>query len=639
MQKHNAKLLAVLFQKEEIDSALTLIQFSFKEVAHDFTFDQNDFYKNPVLNQIQDEPGFLKLLSTKAQFLEGKSENATQQNDLEAAFKTLELAIELIEKMRKSYQSEEARQFLNSKTSPIYKKAVQLSFDLFELTKNQDYLFKAFEISEKSKASILWQNLSENLALQSSSIPQTDLDALNQLEVEISNLEEKLFDERADETVIKTLQSQIFDLKLKYENRIAALEKQNPKYFQIKYQAPNIQLSKIINKLPNASTAILEYFYDDKNIYAFVIAKNGLTGSKIKLEKPLTETIKLLRENNVVNLLHDKADNKRYILSLNELHRLLIEPVISQIKPLENLIIIPHGVLQYLPFEMLASEQESDFRKLNFLIRKYNIQYEWSAAFWLNEITDYTEKNYPFIGFAPSYGNSNKDLAFAQSVSFRLDLSNLTYSIPEVEKANSYFSGEIFTGDNATESHFRQSAPMSQIIHLATHAFTDNIQPLKSGLAFANDSIEDGFLNAYEIYNLNLPADLAVMSACNTGYGQLAEGEGVMSLGRAFSYAGCKSVVMSLWLANDQSTSTLMNSFYKNLSKGMKKDEALRKAKIDYLKQADQLTAHPYFWAGIVAVGDMSPLNKTAGFSWWVLYILGMALLLFLVTKRLSSKK
>jgi len=101
------------------------------------------------------------------------------------------------------------------------------------------------------------------------------------------------------------------------------------------------------------------------------------------------------------------------------------------------------------------------------------------------------------------------------------------------------------------------------------------------------------------------------MSACNTGFGQLAEGEGVISLGRAFSYAGCKSVLMSLWMANDNSTSSLMNGFYEKLAQGECKDKALQSAKLKYLESSDPLMAHPYFWAGMIAVGDMSEVTQS----------------------------
>ena len=617
-----------LFLKGQIDLALILVQQSLKVITPGFEFDENDVYKNPALESIQDEVNFLNLLHSKAEFLEGRFKKSKIQRDLEEAFKTLELAIREIEKLRKSYQSEDARQFLNSNTAPIYIKAAQLSFDLYELTENDEYLFKAFEISEKSKASILWQNLSENLALQSSAIPAEDLEKLNQLETEIAYFEEQLYDDQTPKSAIAKIRNQIFDLKIEYEKQIATIEKQNPKYYQLKFQAPNLDLNAIIQKLPNNQTAILEYFYDEKNVYIFAITKSGLTGSKTPIDHALSKTINGIRDNNVADLLNDSKANEKYISNLNKLYQILVEPVTEKIQNAKKLIIIPHGVLQYLPFEMLCSKQDTDFRKLNYLLLNHDIQYAWSVAFWMKTIPKFENKSYQFSGFAPSFLGSNNDIAAVEPANYRNELSPLINSTLEVQNAQIYFPGNIYLGNEATETNFVKVASKSQIIHLATHAFTNDIQPLKSGLAFATDSIEDGFLNAYEIYNLNIPADLAVMSACNTGYGQIAEGEGVMSLGRAFSYAGCKSVIMSLWLANDQSTASLMDNFYTNLSVGMTKDEALRKAKIDYLQQADQLTANPYFWAGMVAVGDMNPVQSKSS-NLWLLFSIGRSCCLF----------
>jgi hypothetical protein len=122
------------------------------------------------------------------------------------------------------------------------------------------------------------------------------------------------------------------------------------------------------------------------------------------------------------------------------------------------------------------------------------------------------------------------------------------------------------------------------------------------------DSFEDGFLNTYEIYNMKYNARLAVLSSCKTGYGKIQKGEGVMSLARGFMYAGCPSIVMTLWEVSDKSGARLMKDFYKSLKKGKTKTSSLRDAKLEFLRKADQLKAHPFFWSTYVAIGDSSPL-------------------------------
>jgi CHAT domain-containing protein len=112
------------------------------------------------------------------------------------------------------------------------------------------------------------------------------------------------------------------------------------------------------------------------------------------------------------------------------------------------------------------------------------------------------------------------------------------------------------------------------------------------------------------IYNLTLNADLVVLSACETGIGELKRGEGIVSLARAFAYAGAKSIITTLWSVNDKSTMHIMEEFYRQLHKGQPKDYALWKAKMEYLQKAKSETAHPFFWSAFVPVGDMRAVKK-----------------------------
>jgi CHAT domain-containing protein len=344
------------------------------------------------------------------------------------------------------------------------------------------------------------------------------------------------------------------------------------------------------------------------------------------LQENLIKQISIIRDFEVAHLVQS---TNHYLETLQDLYQQLILPIRESLVEKSRLVIIPHGILNNLPFEILtSSSEETDFRKQAYLLRDFSVQYAWSAALWTKDFSWSEKAAYTYVGFAPSYQTHT----FAEvSPTYRAGLSELTYSIPEVKKADEYFNGEVFLNTNATESAFRTYAPKSRIIHLATHAFMDDKNPSHSGLAFSHDTdtLSDGFLHAYEVYHLHLPAELAVMSACNTGAGQIAEGEGIISLGRAFLYAGCRSIMVSQWLANDQSSSKLMSYFYHQLSEGKNKDEALRLAKLDYLAQADALTAHPYFWAGMVVVGDMEKVEVN-GFSWFwmvgLLVVLGILL-------------
>jgi CHAT domain-containing protein len=288
---------------------------------------------------------------------------------------------------------------------------------------------------------------------------------------------------------------------------------------------------------------------------------------------------------------------------------------------------------------MLVEEVNgSDFRKQQYLLHDFTIQYAWSAALWAKEIPYTSVPRLTYAGFAPTFNfNGSEDDV---NNNYRSALSNLTFSALEIADAQALFGGRVFNDERATKEAFRLYAPTSRILHLATHAIVNNERSLQSVLAFAggSGSPADQYLYAHEIYNLKLAAEMAVMSACNTAYGELAEGEGVMSLGRAFFHAGCRSVIMSQWPANDLTTYGLIQKFYQHIAHGQHKDEALRNAKLAHIANADALTAHPYFWAGMIAVGDMRPLPKDIfAYKWiWalsVLIIIGMAVLVFKLRK------
>jgi CHAT domain-containing protein len=204
------------------------------------------------------------------------------------------------------------------------------------------------------------------------------------------------------------------------------------------------------------------------------------------------------------------------------------------------------------------------------------------------------------------------DSTFRQIESTLVDLK---WSESEVTDITDMLSGVAYIKSNATESEFKKNASDANILHLATHALIDDEQPLYSKMIFANekDSCEDGYLNTYELYNMELNADLVVLSACNTGYGKCVHGEGIMSLARGFLYAGCPSIVMSLWPVDDQYTSIVMKNFYQGLTDSLRKNEALRQAKLTLINNGDENSANPFYWAGFISIGNPNPIDLDVG--------------------------
>ncbi len=190
----------------------------------------------------------------------------------------------------------------------------------------------------------------------------------------------------------------------------------------------------------------------------------------------------------------------------------------------------------------------------------------------------------------------------------------LNWAEKEVEQISEIIpSSEIYLFDNATEYEFKRTAHTSRIIHFATHTIINNKSPHNSKLVLKPDKygVDDGYLNAYEISNLNINAELVVLSACNTGVGKLVKNEGIMSLSRGFKYAGCPSIIVALWSIDDKATSNIMNSFYSNLMNKNTIAGSLRAAKLDYISNAEPETAAPFYWSGMTLIGKNKYLENT----------------------------
>ena len=235
-----------------------------------------------------------------------------------------------------------------------------------------------------------------------------------------------------------------------------------------------------------------------------------------------------------------------------------------------------------------------------------------------------------FAGFAAQYKAREEQVVSTRAAFTRDDAYDLPFAQKEVSRVHDLLGGSLFTKNKATEQNFKENAPFYRILHFAMHAVPDSINPLSSRLLFtynAADTLEDNDLTAAEIYAMRLRADLAVLSACQTGYGKINRGEGVMSLSRAFAYAGVNTTLMSLWKVPDGATQEIMVNFYKNLQDGQAKDDALHNAKLDYLdKHGQNEGANPIYWAGFVPAGNMSAMDMTNNdtYRWLVVGLLAV---------------
>jgi CHAT domain-containing protein len=394
------------------------------------------------------------------------------------------------------------------------------------------------------------------------------------------------------------------------------IDDEYPLFSSMKYNVKKITI-KDIRAAISPGESVIEYVLADTSLFIFVVGRAYAECFAINIDSLFYASID--KVNKVVSsnpdIQYRPTDFKDFVSGSNLLYEKLISPI-SKVLQGDKLLIVPDAELNFISFDILLQDSmhqaNDDYKDLGYLINDYTIKYSYSLSLANEDMIPAASVTDPrVIAFAPDYGEKGEprsDLTMR-----REELFPLPYAVDEVKNVLNYYPGRSYLGSEANEDSFIQEAPKYEIIHLAMHTLIDNENPLFSKLVFTSvdDSLREGYLNIYELYNLELGSRLAVLSACNTGTGKLEKGEGVMSLARAFMYSGIPSIVMTLWTVEDRSGSTIMSNFYKHLKEGNPKDAALRSSKLEYLQTAGRIKSHPYYWGGYVCIGDPSPLEAS----------------------------
>ncbi len=647
-------------RRHQWDSSFIYIQKALYYNKKDFTdrlsVHFNDISNNPkgFSNNI-DHLQHIKTLKSKAKILtQYYKENPQKIDVLKNSLKTCQLALAFIDKMRHTYTSEKSKLEITKSSSEFVKYATQNTYDLYLLTKAEMYLILTFKLSEQGKAAVLYTGIHENEARKMASLPIEVAQKEDQIRKDIAKYESAInnLEAKGDQLEeLKDSKNKLFELQNEYDQLIKQLEQSYPTYYQLKYMFDVANLKDIQRQL-SPTQKMISYIKGADQIIIFCIGNNSLNTIRVAMDEGFDQQISRLRNSlssnySIIN--HDETWTV-FLQSSSALFQTLIDPISNYINEDDHLIIAPDDNLSLVPFEVLfknIDEKNLSNHKLDYLINHYAISYVNSASIWVK------------IKYKPQYKNNGKLLAFAPSFTSvteqersyvledeytqeRSELEPLKFANMEIKNISAYFQAQIYEGIEATESVFKKMAPSFNMIHIATHGNVQDSKPLFSRIFFTKtqkDTLEDDALHTFELYNLQLKAELAVLSACNTGFGRTIKGEGMINLARGFIYSGCKSIVMSLWNANDRTTSEIMEQFYKYLAEGKNKAQALRLAKIAYLKNADPIKAHPYFWAQFIASGDMKALVKKKTSSIWYIISASITILLIILVIIVLRKK
>ncbi len=603
------------------DKALGFYQNALTQLTDNYAPSDN-VYDAKIPTGVTVDNELLQVLLLKAKALAGwYKSDVTKQKQLLASLENYRLAIDLVGQMRNNFLLSESRQFLASKSHEVYENALEVAYQAYQLGLGDQYIEEAFWLMEKNKSNLLLEAVKDAAAKQFVDIPLDIIEKETQIKSKVAYLKRALSKEADnDSKKANQLKNSLFEAQQSYQKFTTELEQSYPKYHQLKYDKQIISL-KEVQQLVSKNKALVEYFYGDKNIYVIGISDDKTTLIRLpNNEESLLSFIENIEWNE-----YTKSNNDSRIKQFSKngyaLYQQLLAPVLAQFDTNVNqLKIIPDGLLGYLPFEiLLMHESESEmltYKNFPYLINDFTVSTEFSATLLKKERVNKVNYEYEYVGFAPSYKGTlmaeNYQITRSGETT-NMKFSPLKYNEQEVEMGYDIFGGKSFLGDAATEMSFKEYAPKSKIIHLSTHAFANTKNAQFSGLAFVQSDKDgtlenDGLVYIDDLYNMHLNAELTVLSACETAVGEFKRGEGIMSLGRAFKYAGCQNIIMSSWTVSDKSTANLMQYFYEALDEGMGKADALRQAKLRYLESADANTADPYFWAAFTLIGDNEPI-------------------------------
>ncbi len=552
---------------------------------------------------------------------------------LEEACHGFDRTVQLIETIHADYEESGSKQYLLDLYYYVFEMALNAHYEWYRVSRDPAVFARALGYTERSRAILLTEALRRQDAGYAAGVPDSLRQRLSNLRkgiVDIQNQEYLLKKQgKEDSPEMRNLYQRLYDLGEQRRNLEAYIKKHFPTYATAGRRPEPPSVAQIQARL-KPDEAWVTYFAGEDDMYALVVQAQHVAFVHIPKDFPLEQWVAELR-NAIYDYPMQRSDSlfRLYRERAWGLYQKLVQPLMPQLPG--RLILALDGVLEYIPFEALfyAEAANCDGRNCPYLLRQHVISHARSAALWLKDDNPKPSVKRKILAYAPRF--PAVAIQEATIASRRSELGPLTYNETEVRQIGRYFPVRIAQSAKASKDAFTTSSSGYAILHLATHAKANDEEGDLSFIAFTpspKDTAQESYLFARELYAMSLPAELVVLSACETGIGEIKRGEGLVSLAYGFSHAGARSLITSLWRVSDRETADLMKRFYAALRKKLPKDEALCQAKRAYLAEQTGWKAHPFFWAAFVAQGDMAPLDLPAPLPAWLWVLAGIALVL-----------
>lgn len=600
----NYLLRSVLAEKrQQPNEALMWSTEAIKEVH--FRFKPTNIYDVPVEETETLSPiTFLELLQQKARLLENRYRITDDRLALDACFRTHLLATHTASYIRRCFDNDEAKMYFQQDKSAVYHDALRIAHELTDRGGDEKYIDGLLEINEGYKGSIVYEN-----------IRHLDLSARVKLPAWVIEKEKTLKRSLAFLTTQLNMASSPMEAKRIHENlvttnvelsRLLALYDRDRAYQLFRNQrVPGLHSFESISGSLDDETAIISFNVTHDNVYALAVTKQGYKTHSIARDSLSNANFKSFIEE-----VYSQEEGRRYTgyKPGYELYKSLLAPLLPLTGSKKHWVIMPDDFLSYIPFDALCVNPGGR----EYLIFNRQISYHYSfSLLMLNLNEEMQNVNARTLFFAPFTKETASVVASG--------LTPLPFSATEATGSNivAKFSTE------ATKANWLSSIEGATTLHLATHATTGNGRDSTAMINFYPIDTVALKNNLYvdEIYRLNMQrTGLVVLSACETAGGASTSGEGLLSLSRAFLYAGAKGIVSSLWKSEDGVSAYLMRHMYTDMENGYTTEAALRRAKLAFLRD-DGISARyktPNYWGNFVYVGRVKMNEGESYFGWWI---------------------
>jgi len=605
------------------DSALYYFQRSLISIVNGFS--ETNINKNPSLDSVILNVELLITLRKKSETLDlladQQSESKIKISTLNNSLQTIDLALQLIDRIRNDYLTEESRMYLAENEKETYLSAVHVAGSLYKMTGESSYIGRMYGITCKAKAAVLRDEITENELLSASGIPDSINEKQTSLSANIAAYNNLILEEsqktNPDSSKLSLWKDALFDMNREMENVSEEINSKYPAIRELLQKTEPLTLDDIQKHLHSNET-IVDYLLSNqyregkRALYTFIISGKSIDFRLSFIDSLFMQNAEIIRDHGMPH--HHEDEFRKYTGALDFMYKNLIVPVEETFAG-NRLIIIPDEEIAWLPFEAFVKDvparDQADYEQLQYLIRDYTFSYSYSSSLAFSR-SKRPGRGVKVFAFLPDYGSNN----------ISADVSGeLPGAEKEIGSISGRFRGKCYSGGEATEANFRIAVREPAIFHLAMHSVADTVNSKYSWLAFdtGTDTLEDGRLYNYEISLMRIKSPMVVLSACNSGTGTLYHGEGLMSIARSFILAGASSVVRTSWEINDETSAKIITGFYNNLSRGMHKNEALRRAKLDYLANSSPSLSDPWYWAAYEVLGDNTPV---AGNKKWMIILI-----------------